>query len=138
MPSRARLDWRGEQLAARMRGAARASVNELVDEARDEAKATHDPMWINRPTRWSKEGGQLEEEIGSEHAGQETLNVQGPNPVGRFGFGRKRGFYGLFHEVGTVHEFAKPVLRPVADAVFKTLDDPQELARRIKRRLERR
>lgn len=137
MPSRARLDWRGKDLIENMRSAARVSVNELVDEARDEAKATHDPQWVNRPTKWSKEGGQLEEEIGSEHADPASQQIGGPNPVGRFGYGRKRGFYGLFHDVGTVHEFAKPLLRPVADLVFKTLDDPQELARRIKRRLAR-
>ena len=129
MPSRARLDWRGKDLIENMRAAARVSVNELVDEARDEAKATHDPMWVNRPTRWSKEGGQLEEEIGSEHADPASQRIGGPNPVGRFGFARKRGFYGLFHEVGTVHEFAKPVLRPTADRIFPTL------AARIRRRL---
>lgn len=135
MPSRARLDWRGDRLAERVRAAARLSVNELVDEARDEAKTTHDPMWRNTPTKWSKTGGQLEEEIDSRHADPASQTVHGPNPVGAFGFTRKRGFYGLFHEVGTIHEFAKPVLRPVADAVFDTLDDPQALARRIRRRL---
>lgn len=128
MPSRARLDWRGKQLVEDMRAAARVAVNETVDLARDDAKETHDPMWVNRPTRWSKEGGQLEEEIGSEHADPASQKPFGPNPVGRFGFARKRGFYGLFHEEGTVHEFAKPVLRPTADRVFPTL------AERIKRR----
>lgn len=129
MPSRARLNWRGEQLARRVRSAAVAGVNETVDVARDDAKATHDPMWINRPTRWSKEGGQLEEEIGSRHADPATEEIHGPDPVASFGFARKRGFYGLFHEVGTVHEFAKPVLRPTADRVFPTL------ITRIRRRL---
>lgn len=131
MPSRARLDWQGERLAERVRGAARAGVNETVDAARDDAKATHEPMWENTPTKWSKEGGQLEEEIVSEHAGQESLQAYGPDPVGRFGFARKRGFYGYFHEIGTVHEFAKPVLRPTADRIFPTL------AERIRRRLAR-
>jgi hypothetical protein len=120
-----------------VRAAARVSVNELVDEARDLARETHDPLWVNRPTRYSKEGGQLEEEIRSEHASAASQKVGGPNPVGRFGYGRKRGFYGYFHDVVTVHERAKPLLRPVADIVFDTLDDPQALARRIRRRLAR-
>ena len=129
MPSRARLDWRGEQLAVRMRAAACGGVNETVDAMRDEAKATHDPMWVNRPTKWSKEGGQLEEEIGSRHTDADMEKVHGPDPVASFGFARKRGFYGLFHEVGTIHEIEKPVLRPVFDALEGTL------LGRIKRRL---
>ena len=129
MPSRARLDWRGEQLAVRVRAAACAGVNETVDVARDDAKATHEPMWENTPTRYSKEGGQLEEEIGSRHTDADMEKVHGPDPVGSFGFARKRGFYGLFHEVGTIHEIEKPVLRPTADRVFPTL------AARIRRRL---
>lgn len=135
MPSRARLDWRGRELVENVRAAARVSVNELVDEARDLAKETHDPEWVNRPTRYSKEGGQLEEEIISRHADPASQKVGGPNPSGSYGYARKRGFYGLFHEEGTIHEHARPLLRPIADLVFKTLDDPQELARRIRRRL---
>ena len=131
MPSRARLDWRGQELAERVRTAARLAVNETVDDARDEAKATHEPMWENTPTKWSKTGGQLESEIDSRHADPASQKVHGPDPVASFGFARKRGFYGLFHEVGTIHEIEKPVLRPTADAVFPTL------AARIRRRLAR-
>lgn len=126
MPSRARVEWRGRELRERVHTAARLAVNETVDAARDDAKLTHDPEWINRPTRWSKTGGQLEEEIRSEHA-----DPADPNPTGRFGFTRVRGFYGLFHELGTVHEFEKPVIRPAADRVFPTL------SARIRRRLAR-
>lgn len=131
MPSRARLDWQGQRYAEEVRAAARLAVNETVDVARDDAKDTHEPMWRNTPTKWSKEGGQLEEEIVSRHADPASQKVRGPDPVGSFGFARKRGFYGLFHEEGTVHEFAKPVLRPTADRVFPTL------AERIRRRLAR-
>lgn len=129
MPSRARLDWRGAQLAVRVRAAANSGVNETVDVARDEAKDTHEPMWRNTPTRWAKEGGQLEEQIISRHTDPAAEKVYGPDPVGSFGFARRRGFYGLFHEVGTIHEIAKPVLRPTADRVFPTLIE------RIRRRL---
>lgn len=131
MPSRARLDWRGKQLAENMRAAARVAVDETVDAARDDSKTTHDPMWVNRPTKFSKEGGQLEEEIISRHASPASQKPFGPNPTGAFGFARKRGFYGLFHEKGTVHEFEKPVIRPTADRVFPTL------LGRIRRRYER-
>lgn len=131
MPSRARVDWRGRELVENVRAAARAGVNETVDAARDDAKATHDPEWVNRPTRYSKEGGQLEEEIISRHADPASQKIGGPDPSGSFGFAKKRGFYGLFHETGTVREHARPVLRPSADRVFPTLID------RIRRRLAR-
>lgn len=131
MPSRARVEWRGRELVENVRAAARVAVNETVDAARDDARATHDPMWVNRPTRFSKEGGQLEEEIVSRHARRASQKIGGPNPSGSFGFAKKRGFYGLFHEVGTVHERAKPVLRPTADRIFPTLLE------RIRRRLAR-
>jgi hypothetical protein len=131
MPSRARVDYRGRELIENVRAAARIAVNETVDAARDDAKATHDPEWVNRPTRWSKEGGQLEEEIVSKHADPASQKIGGPNPSGSFGFTKKRGFVGLFHEEGTVHERIKPVLRPSADRIFPTLLE------RIRRRLAR-
>lgn len=131
MPSRARVEMRGRALIEDVRSAARLAVNETVDAARDDAKATHDPEWVNRPTRWSKEGGQLEAELVSKHAVPESRKVSGPDPSGSFGFTRRRGFVGLFHEIGTVHEHERPVLRPAAARVFPTLAD------RIRRRLAR-
>jgi len=131
MPSRARLDWQGDKLVKQMRAAAVAGVNETVDAARDDAKATHDPEWVNRPTRFSKTGGQLEHEIVSEHADPASREVGGPDPVGSFGFTKRRGFYGLFHEEGTVNERIRPVLRPAAARVFPTLID------RIRERIAR-
>lgn len=115
MPSRARLDWNGDQLISRVRSAARVGVNETVDAAADDARGTHE--WANRT-------GQLEEEIVAEHA-----DPAEPNPTARFGTTRRRGFYGLFHEEGTEHEFARPFLRPAADRQFPSL------AARIRRRL---
>lgn len=117
MPSRARLDWRGKQFVEEMRTAARIGVNETVDAARDDAASSHE--WLNRT-------GQLEEEIVSEHATSRQRD-----PVGRFGTTRRRGFFGLFHEEGTTHEFARPFLRPAADREFPSL------AKRIRRRLAR-
>lgn len=117
MPSRARLDWNGDKLIARVRRAATASVNETVDAAADDARASHE--WVNR-------SGQLEEEIVTEHA-----VATDPNPTARFGTTRRRGFYGLFHEIGTTNEFERPFLRPAADREFPTL------VVKIRRRLSR-
>lgn len=117
MPSRAKLDWRGKEFVLQVRNAARLAVNETVDAARDDALASHE--WVNRT-------GQLEEELISEHA-----RPRSRNPLGRFGTTRRRGFYGLFHEEGTVHEFARPFLRPAAARQFPSL------ALRIRRRLGR-
>jgi hypothetical protein len=114
MPSRATVDWRGDALIRRVRAAAAAGVNETLDAAAADARLTHE--WVSRT-------GQLEEEIVTEHA------RAGRNPHGAFGTTRRRGFYGLFHEEGTVREFARPFLRPAADRNFPTL------ARRIRRRL---
>jgi hypothetical protein len=107
MGSRARLDWHGGELIARMRQAALAAVNETVDQAADDARVSH--VWLNRT-------GQLEEEIISEHA-----DPAAPNPTARFGTTRRRGFYGFFHELGTVEEFARPFLRPAAARTFPGL-----------------
>jgi hypothetical protein len=105
--SRATLDWNGDQLIALVADAARAAVTETVEEAADDARLSHE--WANRT-------GQLEEEIIVEQA-----DVGDPNPTASFGTTRRRGFYGLFHEEGTRHEFARPFLRPAADRHFPEL-----------------
>jgi hypothetical protein len=115
MPSRANLDWRGDAFIKRVRAAATAAVNDTVDAAADDARGSHE--WVTRR-------GQLEEEIVAEHA-----TAAEPNPTGRFGTTQRRGFYGYFHELGTVHEFARPFLRPAGARNFPTL------AERIRRRL---
>lgn len=115
MPSRAGLTWRGPELIERVRTASRMAVNDTLDAARDDAAVSHE--WVNR-------NNQLEEEIVSEHA-----DPGDHNPSGLFGTTRRRGFYGLFHEEGTVHEYARPFLRPAADRNFPSL------AARIRRRL---
>lgn len=122
MPSRASLDWNGNTLVERVRAAAREAVDETVDAARDDAKETH--TWQNDlRMRRLKKGGKpvdthLERQIKSEHADRAE-----PNPTAAFGYTRRRGFYGLFHEEGTVHEHMYPALRPAADRQFPTLAD---------------
>lgn len=115
MPSGARLDWNGDALIAQLEQASREAVDEVVDEAADDARSSH--VWANRTM-------QLEEEIVSEYAA-----IDDPNPTAKFGTTRRRGFYGLFHEDGTTHEFARPFLRPAADRLFPSL------AEKIRRRL---
>lgn len=117
MPNRVVTDWNGDKIIKRMERAAVAAVNETVDAARDDAKTSH--TWENRT-------GQLEDEIISAHA------VAGePNPQASFGTTARRGFYGLFHEEGTVNEIARPFLRPARDRAFPGL------SRRIARRFFR-
>lgn len=104
------FEWNGDRLIERVERAAREGVNETVDDARDDARATH--TW-KPSTRWPSD---LETQIVSEHA-----HGADPNPTGKFGYTRRKGFYGLFHEEGTVHEHMFPALRPAADRVFPTL-----------------
>ena len=115
MASSARLDWNGEDLLFRVAEAARVSIDEVTAEADADASASH--SWVDRTD-------QLEEEIVTEDA-----HMVGSRVVGRFGTTRRRGFYGLFHEEGTTHEFARPFLRPAADRTFPTL------AEKIRRKL---
>lgn len=107
MPSRATLVWEGDKLVELVRRAARAGVDDTVEQAANDARLSHE--WVNR-------NGQLEEEIVVEHA-----DPADANPTARFGTTRRRGFYGLFHEEGTVNEYARPFLRPAADRQFPRL-----------------
>jgi hypothetical protein len=107
--SKVTFEWHGDELTRRVEHAAREAVNETVDEARDDAKAAH--PW--KPS--ARFPSDLESQIVSEHA------HAGPNPTAAFGYTRRKGFYGLFHEEGTVHEHTYPALRPAADRVFPTL-----------------
>lgn len=115
MPSRARLDWNGDKLVEQLAEAARAAIDETLDEADADASASH--WWVNRT-------GNLEENIVTEAA-----TVEGTRVIGRFGTtmqkrGRRTGFYGLFLEYDT------PFLRPAADRTFPTL--ASKIARRMK------
>lgn len=126
--SKVSFEWYGDELADRVEHAAHEAVNETVDDARDDAKATH--TWKVDPTvRRHKRSGRffnpdLESQIVSEHA------ESGPDPTAAFGYTRRKGFYGLFHEEGTVHEHEYPALRPAGDRAFPTLAD------RIKEKLK--
>jgi hypothetical protein len=100
---------------ARMREAVRAAIDDVTEAAAADASMAH--WWVNRT-------GMLESRIVSEDA-----RHIGGHVTGRFGTTSKLGFYGLFHEEGTVHEFARPFLRPAADRTFPTL------AARIRERL---
>lgn len=122
MPSRARLTWNGDKLIAQVRNAARESVDETVDAARDDAETTHawknDPRLRTHRRDGAKFDSHLELEIKSEHA-----DPADRNPTARFGFTKRKGFYGLFHEEGTVREHIFPALRPAADRQFPTVID---------------
>jgi len=118
--SKVTFEWHGERLVERVEHAAHAAVNDTVDEARDDAKATH--TW-NPSTRFLSD---LETQIVSEHA------EPGPNPTAAFGYTRRKGFYGLFHEESTVHEHEYPALSPAADRAFSK----EKLVAKIKEKLK--
>src|SRR5581483_10841376 len=126
MPSKVTLTWNGDAIIERVRVAAAESINETLDDAVKDAEATH--TWkVDPKPRRLKKGGRLinpdlESQIVAEHADKQTL-------LGRFGYTRGKGFYGLFHEESTVHEHRYPALRPAADRAFPTL------AARIRARL---
>jgi hypothetical protein len=108
--------WHGDELVDRVEHAARAELNETVDAARDDARHAH--AWRRDPRlRRLRKGGplvnpDLERQIVSAHA-----EPDGPL-VAAFGFTRREGFYGLFHEESTVHEHLFPAIRPAADRQF--------------------
>lgn len=108
-------------LVDRVRDAARDGVNEVVDAARDDAAAVH--PWVEDPEPHTLKSGRrvqtdLERQIVSRHADPDAVN-----PTGSFGTTERAGFYGYFHEIGTVHEFERPFLRPAADRQFPRLAD---------------
>jgi hypothetical protein len=128
MPSKMRSDWNGDDLIAKIENATREAVNETVDAARDDARLTH--PWQDDPRERTLKSGRkvdthLERQIQSEHA-----HPDDPNPSGAFGYTRQKGFYGLFHEDGTVHEHAFPTIRPAADRQFPLF--LERLRRRLK------
>jgi hypothetical protein len=107
MSSKAQLNWNGDRVRARLVVASRAAISETLQAADDDASQSHS---------WQTRKGQLEEEIVTT-----SVEVHGSRMRGFFGTTRRRGFYGLFHEEGTVHEFARPFLRPAADRTFPSL-----------------
>lgn len=109
MPSKTSLEWNGDELIDRVTRAATRAVNRTLDEAVNDAESSH--TWVNR-------NNQLEDEIKAEHAIEGSAN---PNPTGKFGTTARRGFYGLFHEEGTVKEHETPFLRPAGDRAFPGL-----------------
>lgn len=123
------LEWNGDALIARVEQAARDGVNDTVDAARDDAEATHPWKDDPRPRRLRKDGPlvdpKLELQIRSEHAAAGEAN-----PTARFGYTRRKGFYGLFHEESTTHEHEFPTIRPAADRQFPTLSE--RIARRFR------
>lgn len=110
-----------DAVVSHIRDAAREGVNEIVDAARDDAEAVH--PWKDDPGLHTLKSGRrvqtdLERHIVSQHADPDAAN-----PTGSFGTTERSGFYGLFHEEGTKHEFERPFLRPAADRQFPRLAD---------------
>lgn len=117
-----KMDWNGRALETKVERVTIIALNRVVDEARDDARENH--AWIDRT-------GQLESNIVSEHArtkgylqgrgARKRMDPSEARLTASFGTTRGAGFYGLFHEVGTVNEIARPFLRPAADRNFGNL-----------------
>jgi hypothetical protein len=117
MPSRARLDWNGERVRARILEAARGAIDETLQAVDEDASNTH---W------WSNRTGYLERKILTRRAvivGNRVFGKVGTTYSGVKGV--RSAFYGLFLE------YRNPWLRPAGDRQFPTL------AARIRRRLAR-
>ena len=121
--------WNGDQLLDKIEKAAVAAINETADAGRDDARASH-PWKIDPKPRKLKSGRRvdthLEHQIESEHAA--AVAADG-HARAHFGYTRRAGFVGLFHEEGTVHEHAYPTIRPAADRQAPTFIE------RLRRRL---
>lgn len=105
MPSRARLEWNGDEVLARVTRAAAAAIDDVTEAADKDASLSH--PWKNRT-------GRLEANLVTEPA-----RIEGDRVVGGFGTTRRQGFYGLFLE--TLFEMRFAFLRPAADRNFPTL-----------------
>lgn len=118
MASRARLEWNGDALLERVADAARLSIDETTAETDADASSSH--PWLNRSENLET------------HIETEAARRVGSRITGRIGYTRRSGFYGLFHDEGTTHEFARPTLRPSGDRTFPTLAD--KIARKLRGR----
>lgn len=107
MSSRARLDWNGDKLLARVAQAAADAIDETTKATDDDASMTH--WWDNRTG------------YGERHIVTEPAHPVGDRIVGRVGAtysGQKSvrsAFYLLFLE------YKFPWLRPAGDRQFPTL-----------------
>lgn len=106
----ARLDWRGDQVFARVMDAAREAIDETTKEAARDAQGSH---W------WAGRSGRLEGNVINEAAVRRGRRVVS----GRFGSTKRQGFYGL------ILERRRPFLRLAADRTFS------HLSARIRRKL---
>lgn len=119
------VKWHGDELLERLQRDAANAINAVTKAAAEDARTSH--PWRNRT-------GNLETRIKSRKA-----RPVGSKVTGAFGFayargraGVRDGFYGLFHEEPTTHEFIRPTLRPAADRHFPAL--AAEIRKRFQKR----
>lgn len=129
MAARKRFEWNGDELLRKIEAETRNALRETLDDAASEARRTH-PWRKRRGARRYRRGGpefdpNLERQI---KRGMVVVTADG-HVRGSFGYTRDKGFYGLFHELGTAHEREFPTIRPAADRVFPTFVE------RLRRRL---
>jgi hypothetical protein len=122
--------WHGDEFLRRVERETVQAVSETLTAAVDDAKTTH--PWREDPKlRTLKSGRRVDTHLQKQiKRGRVSISADG-HVTGSFGYTKRVGFVGLFHEEGTVHEHAFPTIRPAADRQSPTFPD------RLKRRLSR-
>ena len=130
MAAKKHFGWDGDAILRRIERETVQAVSETLTAAVDDAKTTH-PWHEDPKPRTLKSGRRVDTHLQRQiKRGRVVITADG-HVTGSFGYTRRVGFVGLFHEEGTAHEHAFPTIRPAADRNFPTFPD------RLKRRLSR-
>lgn len=126
-----RTERHTDELYDRIVKAAAVAIRVVVEDAAEDARTSHP---------WKSRTGNLEGRIITKRAiaprGSKTIRGAFGYAYARGRHGARDGFYGLFHEISTVHEHTAPTLRPAADRHFPRLAEEirEQLARSRRRR----